>query len=68
MNENTVVTLDKEGVYIYKCTPHNVMGMAGVIQVGKASNKDAAVESAKALSAQFVMNKDRLTKALENVK
>ena len=68
INKDVVVTLDKEGVYIYKCVPHNVMGMAGVIQVGKAGNKDAAVESGKALSAQFVMNKDRLTKALEQVK
>ena len=68
INQDVVVTLDKEGVYIYKCVPHNVMGMAGVIQVGKAGNKDAAIESAKALSAQFVMNKDRLTKLLEQVK
>src|SRR5690554_6540169 len=31
INEGLTVTLDKEGVYIYKCTPHLALGMVGVI-------------------------------------
>lgn len=60
--------LDKEGVYIYKCDPHSTMAMVGVIQVGKASNLDAAKAEAAKLTATFVMSKDRLTKYLAQVK
>ena len=44
------------------------MGMAGVIQVGKPTNLDAAKAEADKLSKSFVMNKDRLSKALAQVK
>lgn len=56
------ITLNKEGIYLYTCEPHNVLGMVGVIQAGEASNKDAALKAAKELSAKFTMNKDRLEK------
>ena len=36
------VTLDQEGVYGVKCTPHYAMGMVMAIQVGEASNLDDA--------------------------
>ena len=32
------VTFDTEGVYVYQCTPHLVMAMIGLIQVGEATN------------------------------
>ncbi len=35
MGEELAVTLDKEGVYIYKCSPHVSLGMAGAIVVGE---------------------------------
>ena len=56
------VTLDKDGTYIYKCDPHAVMAMVGVIKVGDAATSDSAKEAAKELSSAFVMNKDRLEK------
>ena len=59
-SKDVVATLDVEGVYIYKCTPHEMMGMVGVIQVGEASNKAAAEEAAKKIAAGIIMNKDRL--------
>jgi len=58
------VTLNKEGVYIYRCEPHTVMAMVGVIQVGKVTNKDAAMQAAKKLASQFSMNKERLSNYL----
>lgn len=68
MDEEISVKLDKEGVYVYVCEPHKVMAMAGVIQVGKPVNlADAKKQSAK-LAKSFVMNKDRLAKALDQVK
>ena len=40
------VTLDKVGIYGYKCTPHYGMGMVGVIVVN-GDNWDANLESAQ---------------------
>lgn len=37
INEEVSVTLDKEGVYGYKCLPHYGLGMVGVIVVGNAA-------------------------------
>ena len=62
------VTMDKEGVYIYKCTPHLIMAMVGVIQVGNAANLDQAKAEAEKLKAGFVMNKERLDGYLAQVK
>ena len=31
INENVSVVIDKEGVYVYQCTPHLILGMVGVI-------------------------------------
>lgn len=41
LNEETVLTLTTEGVYIIKCTPHLAMGMAMVVQVGAPTNLEA---------------------------
>ena len=38
---STTVQFDTNGLYLYKCTPHAMMAMAGLIQVSDASNKDA---------------------------
>lgn len=42
MNEEITVTLDKEGVYGVKCTPHYGMGMVALVVVGQPVNADAA--------------------------
>ncbi|MGI6851187.1 pseudoazurin [Mesorhizobium sp. 1B3] len=42
MNEQVTVTLDKEGVYGVKCTPHYGMGMVALIVVGKPANLEQA--------------------------
>lgn len=43
MNETVKVTVDKEGAYVVKCTPHLGMGMVALIVVGDAppANLDA---------------------------
>lgn len=68
MDEEITVKLDKEGVYVYVCDPHKVMAMAGVIQVGKPVNLADAKKQGAELAKGFVMNKDRLAKALDQVK
>lgn len=67
-DKETRVKIDKEGVYLYYCQPHKVVGMVGVIQAGQPVNLAAAREAAKKERAGFAMGKDRLDKALALVK
>ena len=60
INENISVTLNAEGVYVYNCTPHAMMAMVGVIQVGEAVNLDEIKSAASQIKSTFVMNKERL--------
>ncbi|MEM9604974.1 MAG: pseudoazurin, partial [Pseudomonadota bacterium] len=67
LSEEITVTLDAEGVYIYLCDPHAVMAMAGVIQVGAATNMDAARAKAAELEGTFLMAQGRLNGYLDLV-
>jgi pseudoazurin len=62
------VTLEKEGVYLYGCEPHKIMGMVGVIQAGKPVNLADAKATATKEQAAFILGKDRFEKALAQVK
>ena len=42
MNEQVTMTVDKEGVYGVKCTPHYGMGMVALVVVGKPTNLEQA--------------------------
>jgi pseudoazurin len=46
MSQDFAITIDKEGVYIYKCAPHIGLGMGGAIVVGNPVNLDAVTEAA----------------------
>ena len=41
-NEEFELTVEAEGIYGIKCTPHYAMGMVALIQVGEAVNLDEA--------------------------
>ena len=69
MSRDISVTLDTAGVYIYECTPHNMMAMVGVIQVTDGMELDMSLDSAyveaadtfaKTYKSKFVMNNQRL--------
>jgi pseudoazurin len=64
MNQDIKVTFDKEGVYVYQCTPHSMMAMIGVIKVGSPSNLEIIKGKAEDQKKAFVMNKERLTNYL----
>ena len=36
---STTVQFDTKGLYLYQCSPHAMMAMAGLIQVSDSSNK-----------------------------
>ena len=46
-NEEFDLTVEAEGVYGVKCTPHYAMGMVALIQVGAPVNLDAAAAVAQ---------------------
>jgi len=41
-NEPLAITLDREGVYGIKCSPHYAMGMVALIEVGQPINLEQA--------------------------
>ena len=62
LSQDISVTFDIEGLYVYQCTPHAVMAMVGVIQVGEnPSNLNQVMSQAENMKSMFLMNKDRLT-------
>lgn len=68
--EGFVVTVEKEGAYVYKCTPHISTGMVGVIVVGDGEPSNLADVEANAgnvkVGANMVKRALRKTKkALE---
>ncbi|MAM59923.1 pseudoazurin [Maritimibacter sp. UBA3975] len=54
-NEAFELTVDAEGVYGVKCTPHFGMGMVALIKVGEPVNLDAAAEAKQAGKAKARM-------------
>ena len=59
-NQEIVFNYQKEGVYIYQCSNHLVMGMVGVIQVGSPLNLEEAKDFIKSYKKKIAINKDRL--------
>lgn len=47
INEEITVTLETEGLFAYKCTPHLGLGMVGLIQVGDSTENIEAVKAIK---------------------
>ena len=61
LSRDISVTFDIPGVYGYQCTPHAMMAMVGVIQVGDdSSNLQSVKNFASQFKTTFVMNQTRL--------
>ena len=61
------VTLDKEGVYLYVCPPHQMMNMVGVIQVGKPVNLADVIKAVPKLEKRAMSNKGRWEEYLDHI-
>ena len=60
-NKEVAITFDTPGMYLYQCTPHAMMAMVGVIQVGNDySNLQSVKNVATQFKTTFVMNQTRL--------
>lgn len=65
MNSDLLVKFTRAGLYGYKCLPHYAMGMVGLVEVGSASNRAAALSSLGKLPPLARM---RMSKFLSQVK
>jgi pseudoazurin len=61
LSKDITVTFNVEGIYAYQCTPHAMMAMVGIIEVGNNQNNLEMIKTiASATKSTFVMNADRL--------
>ena len=68
LSRDISVTFEIPGVYGYQCTPHAMMAMVGVIQVGDDnSNIETAKNVATQFKSSFVMNQTRLDEYLSKI-
>ena len=68
LSRDISVTFEIPGVYGYQCTPHAMMAMVGVIQVGDDnSNIETAKNVATQFKSSFVMNQTRLDEYLSEI-
>lgn len=58
INQDVEATLDVEGIYVYKCTPHSTMGMYGIIVVGDPTQDQ--IEALKDYSPRGRMAQERV--------
>lgn len=68
LNETYTVELTEEGVNLYYCPPHLMMGMVGVIQVGEAVNKESLDQFYPSFRNKIALNPERVDAILEQVK
>ena len=61
LSQDLTVSFDVAGIYGYQCTPHSMMAMVGVIEVGDdQSNLSEVKLKAQTYKNTFVMNQTRL--------
>lgn len=59
-NKKITIKFSHEGFYIYECTNHRAMAMAGVIKVGSGQNFLQAKKFYQSYKKKFIINKNRL--------
>lgn len=68
LSQDITVTFNVEGIYVYQCTPHAMMAMIGLIQVGDhKDNLESVKAAAQKFKATFVMNQDRFDNYLSQL-
>ena len=68
LSQDVTVSFDVAGIYGYQCTPHSMMAMVGVIEVGNdKSNMNEVKSAAQAFKSTFVMNQSRLDDYLAQI-
>ena len=63
MNKEFSFTFEKEGIYLYQCTPHKSMGMIALVIVGENTDNIDSAKKAKVVGK----SKKKLKKLQENL-
>ena len=63
INKEFSFTFEKEGIYLYQCTPHKSMGMIALVIVGENTDNIDSAKKAKVVGK----SKKKLKKLLENL-
>jgi pseudoazurin len=66
--ETVRVRLDREGLYLYECVFHGRLGMAGVIQAGRATNLAQLRDFYRDYKQKFVVYRDRLDPIIDDLR
>ncbi len=67
LNETYTVTLTEEGLQLYYCPPHLVMGMVGIIQVGDPVNKADLDAAYPEFRDKIAINPERVDAILSQI-
>lgn len=68
LSQDLTVSFNVAGIYGYQCTPHSMMAMVGVIEVGNdQSNMNEVKSAAQTFKSTFVMNQSRLDDYLAQI-
>ncbi|MEO9653679.1 plastocyanin/azurin family copper-binding protein [Marinomonas sp.] len=67
LNEEFTLSLNHEGVHLFYCPPHLMMGMVGLIKVGATYNKSLLEKQYPRLRSKIVLNPERADAILENL-
>ena len=67
LNQPYEITFSQDGIYIYYCPPHLMMGMVGLIQVGNTNHEPDLQQKAQRLSAKMYLKPERLNDLLKQV-
>jgi len=68
LSKDITVTFNVEGIYAYQCTPHAMMAMVGIIEVGNNQNNLENIKTiAGVTKSTFVMNADRLNNYISSL-
>jgi len=68
LSKDLTVSFDVAGIYGYQCTPHSMMAMVGVVEVGNDQSNLSQVKSiAQTFKSTFVMNLTRLDDYLSQI-
>ena len=68
LSQDISVTFNVEGIYGYQCTPHMMMAMVGIIEVGEnQGNLESIKTASQKIKSAFVMNQERLDEYLSQL-
>ncbi|GAB3488361.1 pseudoazurin [Marinomonas epiphytica] len=67
LNQEYTLSLNQQGVHLYYCPPHLIMGMIGVIKVGEALNQQVIEQKYPRLRSKISLNPARADKILDKL-